>query len=379
MYRALRKVNFLGLMLVALGLTACRSGEGTGARSVKESASAGKHVGVPGMAAGASDLANTNADLYLRRFRFQQPHMGTMFFLTVYAPDETVANAASDAAFAKIAALDRMMSDYDPESELMQLCRQSAGQPVRVSDELFAILQQSQRVAQISDGAFDVTIGPLVRLWRRARRTETLPAPVALAQARKAVGWRKLKLDAQTKTVTLTVPDMQLDLGGIAKGYAADAALAVLQQRGLTRALVAASGDIAVGDPPPGQPGWRVSIGAPVFRPEFGAAPETSDPLVRTLLLRDAAVSTSGDTEQFVEIGGRRYSHIVDPRTGLGLTEQLQVSVVAQRATDTDSFATAASVLGVKRGLALVESQPGFEGIFVFKQGSETKVLQSKR
>ena len=99
----------------------------------------------------------------------------------------------------------------------------------------------------------------------------------------------------------------------------------------------------------------------------------------RTLLLRDAAVSTSGDKEQFVEIGGRRYSHIVDPRTGLGLTEQLQVSVVAQRATDTDSFATAASVLGVKRGLALVESQPGFEGIFVFKQGSETKVLQSKR
>ena len=183
----------------------------------------------------------------LQRFEFKQPHMGTLFTITLYARGELAARVGADTAFAKIAALDRMMTDYDPESELMQLSRKPVGEPVYVSDELFDILQQSQRVAELSDGAFDVTIGPGVRQWRRARRTETLPSPEALVRVREAVGWRKLKLDRRQQTVTLTVPDMQLDLGGIAKGYAADQALAVLRSQGLSRALVAASGDIAVG------------------------------------------------------------------------------------------------------------------------------------
>ena len=306
----------------------------------------------------------------LRRFEFQQPHMGTLFTLTLYAPDESAARAASDAAFARIAALDQMLSDYNPESELMRLCRQPFGQPVRLSDELFAILQQSQRVAELSDGAFDVTIGPVVRLWRRSRRTETLPSPEALAHAREAVGWRKLKLDAPSQSVTLTAPNMQLDLGGIAKGWAADAALAVLKTHGVTRALVAANGDIAAGDPPPGKRDWRV---------EIGALEGTESRLAKTILLQNQAVSTSGDAEQFVEIDGVRYSHIVDPRTGVGLTERLQVTVIAQRASDTDSLATAVSVLGVKRGLELVESQPGLAGICVLKYGSGVEVFQSKR
>src|ERR1043166_3263210 len=128
----------------------------------------------------------------LHRFEFKQPHMGTLFTITLYAPNETKAREASDAAFAKIASLDRMMTDYDPESELMQLCQKPVGQPVRVSDELFEVLQKSQRVAEDSDGAFDVTVGPVVRLWRRARRSETLPDADALARARKAVGYEHL-------------------------------------------------------------------------------------------------------------------------------------------------------------------------------------------
>jgi len=155
-----------------------------------------------------------------------------------------------------------MMTDYDPESELMQLCQKPFGQPVHVSDELFEVLQESQRVAELSDGAFDVTVGPVIRLWRRARRTEILPPAEALARARESVGYKKLKLDSRRKTVTLTVPNMQLDLGGIAKGYAADKALEVLKSHGINRALVAASGDIAAGDPPPGTRGWRVGVGA---------------------------------------------------------------------------------------------------------------------
>lgn len=306
----------------------------------------------------------------LQRFEFQQPHMGTLFKITLYARGELAARVGADAAFARIAALDHMMTDYDPESELMQLSRKPVGEPIRVSDELFDILRVSQRVAELSGGAFDVTIGPVVRQWRRARRTEVLPTAEALARVREAVGWRKLKLDPQNQTVTLTVPDMQLDLGGIAKGYAADQALAVLRSHGLPRALVAASGDIAVGDPPPGKRNWRVAVGQLDGKDGKPA---------RVLFLNNAAVSTAGDAEQFVEIGGQRYSHIVDPRTGVGLTERLQVTVIGRRATDTDAFDTTASVLGVERGMALLESQPNLEGIFIQKRGSETKVFRSKR
>jgi thiamine biosynthesis lipoprotein len=306
----------------------------------------------------------------LARFEFKQPHMGTLFTITLYALDESTARRTSDAAFARIATLEQIMSDYDPESELMQLCQTPVGQPVRVSDELFEVLQKSQHLAELSDGAFDMTIGPVVRLWRRARRTETLPPPEMLARARESVGWRKLQLNQQNKTVTLTVPNMQLDLGGIAKGYAAHQALEILKHRGLPRALVAASGDIAIGDPPPGRLGWSIGVGA------LGSG---QNGLVRNLLLRNAAVSTSGDTEQFVEIEGRRYSHIVDPRTGLGLTERLQVTVVARSATDSDSFATAVSMLGVERGLALVESQPEMAALILRKEGEKTEVFESRR
>jgi len=307
---------------------------------------------------------------HLQRFEFKQPHMGTLFTITLYAPDETRALEASEAAFAKIAALERVMTDYDPESELMRLCQKPVGQPVRVSDELFEVLQKGQRLAEMTDGAFDVTIGPVVRLWRRARRTETLPSPEMLAKARAVVGYQKLRLNPAAKTVTLSAPNMQLDLGGIAKGYAADKALELLKSHGLSCALVAASGDIAIGDPPPGKKHWAVGIGAPDSH---------QGGLAKNLLLRNAAVSTSGDTEQFVEIEGKRYSHIVDPRTGLGLTERLQVTIFGSRATDTDSFATAVSILGVKRGLELVESQRGMAALILRLEGNKPEVFESRR
>ena len=139
---------------------------------------------------------------------------------------------------------------------------------------------------------------------------------------------------------------MRLDLGSIGKGYAADQALQILKGRGIDRALVAASGDIAIGNPPPGQRGWKIGIAA------FGGA--TNSP-ARTLLLHNAGISTSGDTEQFIEINGVRYSHIVDPATGLGLTSRIQATIIGPDATTTDSLDTTVSLLGVKRGLALVD------------------------
>src|SRR5262249_55387046 len=148
----------------------------------------------------------------LQRFTFTDRHMGTEFRLVFYAPDEATANRAAKAAFARAADLDNILSDYKPASELMQLCRKAGGPPVRVSEDLFKVLRAAQDVARRSDGAFDVTVGPVVRLWRRARRTRRLPDPKELAEALKLVGYDKVRLNEHDRTVQLLVMGMLLDL-----------------------------------------------------------------------------------------------------------------------------------------------------------------------
>lgn len=281
----------------------------------------------------------------LRRFEYAQLHMGVRTRLVVYAPDEPTAVRACTAAFQRIAELEDLLSDYRPTSELRRLCAQAGGPPVRVSAELFSVLRQAQDLARRSRGAFDVTVGPYVALWREARRTGKFPSGEELRRARRAVGWRKVQLDPKARTVRLRVPGMRLDLGGIAKGYAGDCALTVLRQHGLRRALFEAGGDLVVSGPPPGRRGWRVEL-----------PPSSPGGKGRVLTLAYAAVSTSGDTEQFVEFQGRRYSHIVDPRTGLGLTHRRMVTLVARTGLVADGLSTAVSVLGPEEGRALVRS-----------------------
>jgi thiamine biosynthesis lipoprotein len=271
----------------------------------------------------------------LERFEFIEPHMGTLFQIVLYAPDPTVAKTAAKAAFTRVEALNRSMSDYDPESELMRLCRQPVGVAVPVSADLFSVLRRSLAISEKTAGAFDVTLGPIILLWRQARREKKLPSDEKRIAALRACGFRKLRLDPATATVTLLTAGMQLDLGGIAKGYAADAALATLTRLGFSHAMVAASGDLALGDAPPGAKGWSVKI------EPFGSA----SPQSLTLVVANVGVSTSGDSEQFVEIGGLRYSHIVDPATGLGLTTQVAVTVVSRHDTLSDGLAKVFSVL----------------------------------
>ena len=269
------------------------------------------------------------------RLEFIEPHMGTLFRIVLYPPDPAAAKTAARAAFARIAELNRIMSDYDQTSELMRLCAQPPGTPVPVSSELFDILERSQEVAEKTHGAFDVTLGPVIRLWRETRRTHALPTDAARTAAQKASGFKYLRLDPLARTVTLLRAHMSLDLGGIAKGYAAEAALTVLTHQGIPCAMVAASGDLALGDPPPGKLGWQIELNP------FGS--NTGAPL--TLIIAHAGISTSGDTEQFVTIDGVRYSHIIDPATGLGLTRPTAVTIVTAHATLADALATACSVL----------------------------------
>jgi FAD:protein FMN transferase len=306
----------------------------------------------------------------LQRYQFTHPAMGTLITITLYAPDAAVAKTAVDAAFKRIDDLEDILSDYQADSELLRLCDQPYGTPVPVSQDLFDVLQRAQRISELSDGAFDVTVGPYIRLWRFARKRKALPSAEEIATAREAVGWQKLKLDPRNRTATLLVPNMRLDAGSIGKGYAADEAMRTLKGRGISRALVAASGDIAIGDSPPAQKGWKVGIAS------FGGP--TNQP-AQTLLLHNAGISTSGDTEQFIEINGVRYSHIVDPATGLGMTNRIQVTVIGPNATTTDSLDTTVSLLGVKRGLALVNSWPQTAAFIVTKEYGQTRTFVSRR
>ncbi len=304
------------------------------------------------------------------RYEFTDKQMGMPFKVVLYAADEASANQAARAAFARINRLNQIMSDYEPESELMQLCKTAGGgRAVEISDDLFTVLTRSLELSDKSGGAFDVTVGPLIKLWRKARRTRKLPPADELAAARMRVGHRFLKLDPQRRTAELLQPGMQLDLGGIAVGYAVDQALIVLKQQGITSALVDGSGDIGVSGAPPGARGWKIGV-APLD-PE--AEPS------RFLLLEHAAVTTSGDAWQFVEVEGKRYSHIVDPATGLGLTDRSSVTIVAANCTIADSYTKAVSVLGPERGIALIESVPGAAVLIVRAPAGKAETYESRR
>ena len=250
-------------------------------------------------------------------------------------------------------------------------CRnRPGGPPVRVSIDLFDVLDRSRRMYERSGGAFDVTIAPVGRLWRRARRDRKLPDPARLAQARALVGSDKMVLDRPARTVQLKMPGMKLDVGGIAKGYASQAAIEVLAAAGINRALVAGAGDIVVGDPPPDARGWTIAI-APV-EPAKAAAP-------RSLLLANAAVSTSGDAERFVIIDGHRYSHIIDPATGVGVEDRASVTVVAADGATADALETTVYLLGPDRGLKLVDDTPGAAALFVRSTSDGIKTFESSR
>ncbi len=304
----------------------------------------------------------------LSRFEYQHPHMGTLVRITLYAPSAAAADRAAHAAFERVRALDAALSDYRDSSELMGVSRLSGRGPVAVSADLFRVLDASVHMTRASGGAFDITVGPLSVLWRHARRAGEMPESPDLAAARALVGSDTIVLDRHRRTVTLLKAGMQLDLGGIAKGFAADEAASSLAQRGIARALIAVGGDIVATAPPPGQQGWRVAVAAIEGAPPAGF-----------IDLRNAAVSTSGDAEQFVVISGRRFSHIIDPRTGTALTGRRSVTIVARNGTNSDALATAVSVMGARDGLALVESTPGAAARVSEETGGGIRSYQSSR
>jgi FAD:protein FMN transferase len=303
------------------------------------------------------------------RFEFQQPEMGVPFRIVLYAFSKNAAEGAATAAFARIKQINDVMTDYDSDSELSRLS-QTSGQnkEVSVSPDLWVVLSRAQDLAERSHGAFDVTVGPYVNLWRYARRQGAMPDPDRLAKARAAVGYTKMQLDSHSRAVKLQAPNMRLDLGGIAKGYAVDQALKTLTRLGITNALISGGGDMAVSGPPPDKAGWRIEL------PPLDA---TNAPPARYVMVSYVGISTSGDLFQRLEIDGKRYSHIIDPRTGIGLTDHRLVTVIAPDDFTADGLTKVMSVLDPKEALRFIAKEPNAFVRITRKPGAKVEEYQS--
>jgi len=305
-----------------------------------------------------------------QRFEYERIEMGIPFKIVLYAADETTANRAADAAWARIHELNAIFSDYDPESECNRLSHSSPHEsPVKVGPDMLSVLTFGQHLAQESDGAFDMTIGPVVRLWRRARRRHELPAEDKIKEALAATGYRNVELDEKNATVRLTKANMRLDFGGIAAGYAVDEAQKVLRKQGITSAMIDASGDIGVTEPPPGKPGWRIGVG------KLDKPGES----VEYVWLKNAALTTSGDAFQFLEINGVRYSHLVNPKIGVGLTEHSSVTVIAPDCITADSYTKPVAVLGAEAGFKIIDKKPGVAAFVMRKPADKLEITKSSR
>lgn len=294
-----------------------------------------------------------------KRYQYTQLHLGVQVRIVLFTEKESNGIRAAKAAFDHIAELEDVFSDYRPNSEIRRLVRTERYTPVQVSPPLFELLGYAQALASKTNGAFDVTSGPLSLLWRKARKSERLPERDSLLQALDRVGHRYVQLDEQRQSVQLQVSGMQLDVGGIAKGYILDKALEILTDQGIESAMIEAGGDIVVSGPPPNRKGWNINI---------VNAPDSVDIARQAAEFSHAAIATSGDTEQFVEIDGTRYSHVFDPRTGLALTYRRMATVIAPKGWMADGYATASTVMTPEELAGFIGRHPEIE---VFVRSSE--------
>jgi FAD:protein FMN transferase len=310
-------------------------------------------------------LSSSAQPILQQRFRFERGLFGTQFRLVFYAPDSLTATRARDAVYACMDSLNQIMSDYLDGSELNKLSetagsgRALSGRWVRVSPTLFDVLHKARTIARQSGGRYDPTVGPLSLLWRRAVRRGIFPTPRQRRQARRAVGYQFIDLDSLACSVRLQRPGMRLDLGGIGQGFACDEGLAVLHRFGIQAALLDIGGDVLAGEPPPGKPGWRVALDS------------------ITVDLANAAITTSGDTYRHLDHRGRRYSHILNPRSGLGLRHFVRVTVRAPDGWRADALTKVFSVAGFRAGRRLVCRFPGVAVQIIENKKGRLRVWQS--
>jgi len=290
--------------------------------------------------------------------------MGTFARAVVIAEDSNTAKKCIETALAEIHKVDDLMSDYKSDSEISRVNKNDAKTAVHLSQSTYEVLQRSIEFSKLTRGAFDITVGPLVDLFHSAEKKQVAPSKEQIAQAKSKVGFEKLKLDEQNRTVRFAVDGMRLDLGGIAKGYAVDKAVEAMQTGGAIGGMVDLGGDIrCFGTPLKGKKHWIIGLQNPNSDKDIAG----SDVMLK-LQLANGAVATSGDYQQFVLIEGKRYSHIINRKTGTSTEGLSSVTIIANNATDADALATAVSVMGTEKGIALIEKLPGTEAILITSQ-----------
>ena len=304
-------------------------------------------------------LSTSTLGAELHRYEYSADAMGGNFAITLYSADRPRADAAADAAFAELRRLDSMLSNYRTDSEWSEVNRHAAERPVEVSLELFDLIAACLEYSRLSDGAFDITVGPLVKAWGFHDGSGRFPDDAAAKDALASVGYTHIRLDPGNHTVRFARARMEMDPGGIGKGYAIDRMIAVLKHHGIERALLSAAGSsiYALGAPPSAD-GWRVTIDAP-DKPDRAAC---------RLVLKDESLSTSGISKKFFRVGGRTYGHIIDPRTGHPARGVLLAAVRTPRATDSEAWTKAFFVNG--RNWSARHTPPGFK-VFLCEEAAE--------
>ena len=303
------------------------------------------------------------------RYTYSMQKMGSPFNLVIYADTKQIADSAAQESFKLVDSINIVCSDYDSSAELYKLQFAAVGKPIKVSSMLMELLCTSSQAYKDADGSFDITVGPLSGLWRNARKSQQFPTNAAINEARKRIGFNKVQLDSGAQTITFLQSNMQLDMGAIAKGYAADKVLALLKSFGITNALVDAGGDMVAFGMPPQKKGWTIGINVPGQQEKL---------LERKLVLSNKAVATSGDAFQYMLHEGKKYAHIIDARTGYGVTFQRNVTVVAPTATTADWLATACSILTLDQVKILAKKYKSEVLITTLQNGRIHKVIFGK-
>lgn len=264
------------------------------------------------------------------RFEASRDAMGGSFAVVVYGEDRTKIEGAAALALEEVARLDQLLSNYKPSSEWSMVNREAPNRPVHVSDELFALLGKCIEYGQASEGTFDITVGPLMKVWGFYKGSGKLPHRGEIRAALTRIGYQNIVLDPQAKTVRFARTGMEIDPGGIGKGYAVDRMVGILQAQGITSGFISAAGSsiYGLGTPPSEPRGWRVNI----------RNPRNSSAIIEEVFLKNQSLSTSGSQEKFFEAEGKIFSHIMDPRTGYPAQGRLQVSVLAPSTTDSEAW-----------------------------------------
>jgi len=282
--------------------------------------------------------------------------MGTRFEIQIYDSDRTRAEQAATKALDEMARVDRLLSNHNPESELSAMNREAARAPFQASAELFSFVETCRRLRDDSLGAFDPTVGPIVRAWGFLTAEPARPADSEILAAKERSGFDKVRLNERERTISYSVPGLEIDPGGIGKGYAVDQGVQILMQEGIESALVSAGGSTlyALGRPP-GRDGWRVAIENPS---------DWRRPLA-LVELHDNSLSTSGTSERSVTVGTRRYSHVIDPRTGDPVDDMCQVTAVAPSGTESEAWTKAAFILSRESLTELLTHED--DGVYVYR------------